>query len=64
MQFQPGGGLLASTGWDGTTRLWDPIRGRLLAALPGGFRDWTGGGTGLTIAREQDLIVLSGRRGG
>ena len=28
LHFQPSGGLLASVSWDGTTRLWDPIRGR------------------------------------
>ncbi len=33
--FQPAGDLLASTSWDGTTRLWDPIRGRSLVTLDG-----------------------------
>ena len=31
VQFQPSGDLLVSSSWDGTTRLWDPIRGRPLA---------------------------------
>ena len=37
---QPGGGMLATTAADGTTRLWDPIRGRLLATLAGSCRGW------------------------
>ena len=37
--FQPGGDLLAS-GLGLTTRLWDPIRGRLLLTLQGNFHDW------------------------
>ena len=40
VQFQPGGDLLASQSWDGTTRLWDPLRGRLLLTLTGGFMGW------------------------
>jgi eukaryotic-like serine/threonine-protein kinase len=55
-QFQPGGGLLASSGWDGTTRLWDPVRGQLLVTLQGYLRNWNGGGSRLEIAREPDLI--------
>ena len=56
VQFQPGGGLLASTGWDGTTRLWDPVRGHLLVTLRGYLRNWYGGGSRLEIARDSDLI--------
>ena len=55
-QFQPGGGLLASSGWDNTTRLWDPVRGELLITLQGYFRNWNGGGSRLEIVREQELI--------
>jgi serine/threonine protein kinase/WD40 repeat protein len=55
--FQPGGGLLASSGWDGTTRLWDPIRGRQLVALKGGFREWTDGGSSVTMYLEKTLVV-------
>ncbi len=35
--FNHGGDLLASTGWDGTTRLWDPISGKQLVSMPGSF---------------------------
>jgi WD40 repeat protein/tetratricopeptide (TPR) repeat protein len=34
--FSHGGDLLASTGWDGTLRLWDPMTGRLLLSAQGG----------------------------
>lgn len=33
--FHPSGALLASGGWEGRLRLWDPILGRLLLSLPG-----------------------------
>ena len=56
VQFQPVGGLLASASWDGTTRLWEPIRGRLLATVTGNFQGWSGGGTGMAIARDQELV--------
>jgi eukaryotic-like serine/threonine-protein kinase len=56
-QFQPDGDLLASECWDGNTRLWDPIRGRLLITLPGSFRGWVGNGSHLLIGRDQDLIL-------
>jgi WD40 repeat protein len=56
-QFQPDGDLLASECWDGNTRLWDPIRGRLVITLPGSFRGWVGNGSRLLIGRDQDLIL-------
>ena len=56
VQFQPVGGLLASTSWDGTTRLWEPIRGRLLATVTGYFQGWSGGGIGMAIGREKELV--------
>jgi WD40 repeat protein len=34
--FSHTGDLLASTGWDGTLRLWEPMTGRLLLTVPGG----------------------------
>ena len=34
--FSHSGDLLASTGWDGTLRLWQPMTGRLLLTVPGG----------------------------
>ncbi len=55
-EFQPGGDLLASTAWDGTTRLWDPIRGRLLVTLDGGLREWLDGGSSLVVNQMHELI--------
>jgi eukaryotic-like serine/threonine-protein kinase len=55
-QFQPGGSLLASTSWDGTTRLWDPIRGHLLVTLRGYICNWNGGGSSLEIASVPYLV--------
>ena len=57
VRFQPHGDLLASQSWDSTTRLWDPIRGRLLVTLPGGFRGWVGNGSNLMIGRDHDLVL-------
>jgi hypothetical protein len=56
-QFQPGGSLLASTSWDGTTRLWDPIRGHLLVTLRSYICNWNGGGSSLEIASEPYLVL-------
>jgi eukaryotic-like serine/threonine-protein kinase len=56
-QFQPGGDLLVSTGWDGTTRLWDPLRGHLLLTLLGRYFEWAGRGSGLVIGGDRDLIL-------
>jgi serine/threonine protein kinase/WD40 repeat protein len=55
--FQPGGTALASECWDGTTRVWDPIRGDLLVAMPGNFRGWAGVGPNVVIGQEHDLVV-------
>lgn len=33
--FNHGGDLLASYGWDGVTRLWDPVGGKQLVSIPG-----------------------------
>jgi len=35
--FNHEGDLLASCGWDGTTRFWDPVLGRLLFSTPGAW---------------------------
>jgi WD40 repeat protein len=55
--FQPRGDLLAASAWDGTLRLWDPIRGGLIAMLPGGLRGWEGGGSRLVVAGSEGIIV-------
>jgi eukaryotic-like serine/threonine-protein kinase len=54
--FQPNGDLLASSAWDGTTRLWDPIRGGLILTLTGGLRQWVQGESGVVIGRGHDMI--------
>jgi WD40 repeat protein len=35
--FNPGGDILATSGWDGMTRFWDPKLGKPLFSLPGGW---------------------------
>jgi serine/threonine protein kinase/WD40 repeat protein/tetratricopeptide (TPR) repeat protein len=37
--FMHASGLLISSSWDGSTRLWDPVRGRLLVTLRGSGGD-------------------------
>ena len=54
--FQPGGDLLASSAWDGTTRLWDPIRGRLIVTLDGALREWVADGSGLILGRGHEMV--------
>jgi WD40 repeat protein len=56
-RFQPGGNLLASVSWDGTTRLWDPIRGRLLLSLRGGLLDWPSNSSRLAVGRDGQMIL-------
>ena len=36
--FHPAGTLLASNGWEGRLRLWDPVLGRPVLSLTGGIR--------------------------
>jgi WD40 repeat protein len=36
--FSPGGDLLVSSGWDGTTRFWEPVRGRQLLTVPDAYQ--------------------------
>jgi WD40 repeat protein len=55
--FQPGGDLLASSSWDGTTRLWDPLRGRLLVTLGGTLLDWSARGSSIAILKHQHLTL-------
>jgi serine/threonine protein kinase/WD40 repeat protein len=56
-RFQPGGDLLASTSWDDTTRLWDPIRGRLVVTLKGAFREWADGGSSMVVGRGHEMTL-------
>jgi eukaryotic-like serine/threonine-protein kinase len=37
VKFNHAGDLLASSGWDGVTRFWDPIIGKEQFSLPGGY---------------------------
>jgi serine/threonine protein kinase/WD40 repeat protein len=55
-QFQPDSDLLATQSWDGTTRLWDPIRGRLLVTLRGRFQGSTEKGSHLVVGRGSDVF--------
>jgi len=55
--FQPGGGLLATTAWFGTTRLWDPIRGRPLAAFSGTCQGWQQDGSRLMIQSGPEMTT-------
>jgi WD40 repeat protein len=57
LAFQPRGHLLATSGLDGRVRLWDPIRGRPIAALAGRLVGWQGGGSRLAIARGEELVI-------
>ena len=63
--FQPGGGLLATTGLERMTWLWDPIRGRTLAALSGTCQGWRRDGSRLMIASGAEMTTdrLTGRFG-
>jgi eukaryotic-like serine/threonine-protein kinase len=56
--FETQGNLLFSECWDGMTRVWDPIRGRLLASLPGPIRGLMGTRSQLVIGRKDDLVLL------
>ncbi len=55
--FQPGGDVLATRGWDFMTRLWDPIRGRLLVTLQGNFLEWAERGLGAAVGRYRELVL-------
>jgi serine/threonine protein kinase/WD40 repeat protein len=55
--FQPAGDLLATSSWDGTTRLWDPIRGRLIVTLDGGLQEWVADGSGVILGRAHEMVL-------
>ncbi len=55
--FETDGDLFFSECWDGMTRVWDPIRGRLLAALPGHVRGPVVTRSRVVIGRRDDLVL-------
>jgi WD40 repeat protein len=40
LNFNHRGDLLASSGWDGSVRIWDPVSGRQQLTFPGNFLGW------------------------
>ena len=69
MGFEPGGRLLASHSWDGTTRVWDSAFGRQVLELPGSIVRWgpegrcllVSDGPGITsfeVDRAQECLTL------
>jgi serine/threonine protein kinase/WD40 repeat protein len=66
-RFSHNGDLLASSAKDGTTRLWDPYRGRLLLTIRGALDGWDADGSGLRIRVDDtltrhELVFGSARR--
>jgi WD40 repeat protein len=57
LTFNQGGHLLASTGWDDTLRLWDPLGGKHLVSTPGAR-------TGLALQFSADDRLLAGTKDG
>jgi WD40 repeat protein len=56
--FQPRGGLLVSSGWEETTRLWDPIQGKPVAILAGKRAAWADGGSRLaTVVNREEFVI-------
>jgi serine/threonine protein kinase/WD40 repeat protein len=53
--FSHGGDLLASRGWDGTTRLWDPIGGKQLVSIPGHFIRFSPDDRQLAYAQDAEI---------
>jgi serine/threonine protein kinase/WD40 repeat protein len=53
--FNHEGNLLVSTGWDGTTRLWDLLDGKQLVAIPGSFVRFSADGGYLAVARGSEV---------
>jgi eukaryotic-like serine/threonine-protein kinase len=54
LQFTPAGDLLISSSWDGTSRVWDPVRGTLLLTAPADVAAIGPDGRQL-VARERGL---------
>src|SRR5262249_37479036 len=55
--FSPAGGLLASSGPDGMTRLWDPVSGTPLVSAPGKLIHFDRDGRRLAFHRGDELGV-------
>jgi WD40 repeat protein len=53
VEYDRAGDLMASWGWDGTTRIWDPVGGRELVSFHGLFRGWGPG--------DRSLLAWEGR---
>ncbi|HOY59272.1 MAG TPA: hypothetical protein PK640_14200, partial [Verrucomicrobiota bacterium] len=53
VKFNHAGDLLVSCGWDGTTRFWDPVRGKELFSLPEGW-------VGLSTFNSDDSLLPFG----
>ena len=59
IQFHPQGRFLASTCWDGTTRLWDSASGQQLLRLEGSFSRFSEDGNLLASKKDWTSICLS-----
>jgi serine/threonine protein kinase/WD40 repeat protein len=55
--FEPEGNLLISECRDRVIRVWDPIRGQLLAAFPGHFRGLLGTRSKIVVGQRDDLTL-------
>ena len=55
--FEPEGDLLISECRDRIIRVWDPIRGQLLATLPGHFRGLLGTRSQIVVGQRDDLTL-------
>jgi WD40 repeat protein len=55
--FEPEGDLLISECRDRIIRVWDPIRGQLLATLPGFFRGLLGTRSQIVVGQKDDLTL-------
>jgi WD40 repeat protein len=57
LAFDPAGTLLASYGWDNTTRLWDPAGGKELLRVPSDFLQFRPDGRELAYLNGQELGI-------